>query len=56
MSAITGIFYRDGPDVTQELIKSMNDQLDHRGPNGSSFYCDGPVAFGHQMLWTTPDR
>lgn len=55
MSAITGIFYRDRRKVEQELIKKMNNRLSHRGPDGSAVYCDGPVALGHQMLWTTPE-
>lgn len=55
MSAITGIFYRDGRKVDPKLIKKMNDRLSHRGPDGSAVWCDGSVAFGHQMLWTTPE-
>ena len=55
MSAITGIFYRDGRKVGPELIKKMNDKLSHRGPDGSAVWCEGPVALGHQMLWTTPE-
>jgi len=55
MSAITGIFYRDGRKVDPELIKKMNDRLSHRGPDGSDTWCEGSVALGHQMLWTTPE-
>jgi len=55
MSAITGIFYRDGKTVKPELIKKMNDKLSHRGPDGSAIYCEGSIALGHQMLWTTPE-
>ena len=33
----------------------MNDRLSHRGPDGSNTWCEGPVAFGHQMLMTTPE-
>ena len=55
MSAITGIFYRDGRKVGPELIKKMNDRLSHRGPDGSAVWCEGPIALGHQMLWTTPE-
>lgn len=55
MSAITGIFRRDGKDVDPALIKKMNDKLGHRGPDGSKTWCEGPVAFGHQMLHTTPE-
>jgi asparagine synthase (glutamine-hydrolysing) len=55
MSAITGIFYRDGRSVEEEQIKKMNDRLSHRGPDGSAIWCEGPVALGHQMLHTTPE-
>ena len=55
MSAITGIFYRDGRKVDPELIKKMNNKLSHRGADGSAVWCEGPVAMGHQMLWTTPE-
>jgi len=55
MSAITGIFYRNGRNVDPELIKKMNNRLSHRGPDGSAVYCEGPIALGQQMLWTTPE-
>ena len=55
MSAITGIFYRDGRKVDPEQMKKMNNRLSHRGPDGSAIWCDGPVGLGHQMLWTTPE-
>lgn len=55
MSAITGIFYRDGRKVDPELIKKMNNRLSHRGPDGAAVWCEESVAFGHQMLWTTPE-
>ena len=55
MSAITGIFYRDGRSVDPELIKKMNNKLSHRGPDGSSTWCEGSVALGHQMLFTTAE-
>ncbi len=55
MSAITGIFYRDGRNVDPQLIKKMNDILSHRGPDGSATWCEGPVGLGHQMLWTTQE-
>ena len=55
MSAITGIFYRNGRSVDPKLIKSMNHRLSHRGPDGSKVWCEGSIAFGHQMLNTTPE-
>ncbi|MFA0834609.1 MAG: lasso peptide isopeptide bond-forming cyclase [Methanobacterium formicicum] len=55
MSAITGIFYRDGRLVDTNQIKKMNDVLSHRGPDGADVWCEGSIALGHQMLWTTPE-
>jgi asparagine synthase (glutamine-hydrolysing) len=55
MSAITGIFNRNGLEVKPELMKKMNNRLSHRGLDGSGIYCNGPVAMGHQMLKTTPE-
>jgi asparagine synthase (glutamine-hydrolysing) len=55
MSGITGIFRRDGRDVDPSDIKKMNAKIAHRGPDGSKVWCEGPVAFGHQMLHTTPE-
>lgn len=55
MSGITGIFRRDGRDVDPDDIKKMNDKIAHRGPDGSRIWCEGPVAFGHQMLHTTQE-
>jgi len=55
MSAITGIFYRDGSPVSVDQIKKMNECISHRGPDGQRFWVEGPVALGHQMLYTTPE-
>lgn len=55
MSGITGIFRRDGQGIVTDEIKQMNDKLAHRGPDGSKIWCEGPVAFGHQMLHTTQE-
>ncbi len=55
MSAITGIFRRDGSSVNHAEIKNMNDNLSHRGRDGSKIWFEGPVALGHQMLHTTAE-
>lgn len=55
MSAITGIFLRNGDQVDYKSIQKMNDRLSHRGPDGSGVFVDGPVALGQQMLHTTPE-
>lgn len=54
MSAITGIFLKD-KSVDHELIKKMNDKLAYRGPDGADVWINGNIAFGHQMLHTTPE-
>jgi asparagine synthase (glutamine-hydrolysing) len=55
MSAITGIFYRNGRKIKKTLIKKMNDRLSHRGPDGSAIWYEENIALGHQMLQTTPE-
>ncbi len=55
MSAITGIFYRDGQHLNPEIIEKMNNTLSHRGPDRSNIWCKGSVALGHQMSYTTPE-
>lgn len=55
MSAIVGIFYRNGQTVDLGMIKTINNKLSHRGPDGSNVWCDNSVALGHQMLFTTPE-
>mgnify|MGYP000875659545 CR=1 FL=1 len=55
MSAITGLFFRDGRLAYSEEIKKMNDLLSHRGPDGSGLWYEGSIALGHQMMHTTPE-
>ncbi len=55
MSAITGIFYRNGKTVEYDQIKKVNNILSHRGPDGSKIWNEGSMALGHQMLYTTPE-
>ena len=55
MSAISGIFYRDGKSVKFEEINKLNDTMSHRGPDNSSIWVDHSVAFGHQMMCTTKE-
>ena len=55
MSAISGIYYMDGRSIDPNLIKNMNEALSHRGPDGFDISVYETVAFGHQMLQTTPE-
>ncbi len=55
MSAIVGIFNRNGHSVSKDQIEEMNNTLSHRGPDGSEVWFEDPVGLGHQMLYTTPE-
>lgn len=55
MSAIVGIYHRDGASVDCTVLQRLTDTLAHRGPDGRGVEEMGPVGFGHLMLWTTPE-
>ena len=55
MSAILGIFYLDGKPVQPQLLEEMSGILSHRGSDSTGIWNNGPVGFGHRMLWTTPE-
>lgn len=55
MSAIVGVYYRNGRPVSEGSVQDMLAKLSHRGPDGAGGWSDGPAALGHLMLWTTPE-
>ena len=55
MSAIAGLYLRDGRPVERGTLESMTTRLAHRGPDGSGVWSGGPVGLGHRLLWTTPE-
>lgn len=55
MSAIAGIFYRDGMPVDRASLEGMRDALSHRGPDGSGVWRHGATGLVNQMMWTTPE-
>ena len=55
MSAIFGIYHRDGQPVQREILVRMAKILDHRGTDGSGLWCAGSVGLGHRLLWSTPE-
>ena len=55
MSAVAGIYHRDGQPVDKTRCESMLESLDHRGPDGTGVWNSGRVGLGHCMLWTTPE-
>jgi asparagine synthase (glutamine-hydrolysing) len=55
MSGIVGIVHLDTvPIETQDIVKALK-TIAHRGPDGYGVFADGPIGFGHRMLWTTPE-
>lgn len=55
MSAIVGIYRRDGQSVDQVELDRMLFALAHRGPDGSHAWRDEAIGLGHQMLHTTSE-
>ncbi|ADZ09096.1 asparagine synthase [Methanobacterium lacus] len=55
MSAITGIFNRNGKNIKLSQFQKMNSKLSHRGRGNSKNWIEGNMALGHQMLWTTKE-
>ncbi len=55
MSAIVGIYHREGRQIERADLDRMVEAVAHRGPDGAEVWCDGSVGLGHRMLWTTPE-
>jgi asparagine synthase (glutamine-hydrolysing) len=55
MSAIVGIYWRDGRPVEPAHVERMTLSLAHRGPDAAGVWTNGSVGLGHRMLWTTPE-
>ena len=53
MSAITGIYLRDGRPVDNECLSQMTRILAHRGGDGTGLWSEGWVGLGNQLLATT---
>jgi asparagine synthase (glutamine-hydrolysing) len=50
MCGIVGVRRFDGQPVTEELLRRMTAQLEHRGPDGEGYWSQGPIGFGHRRL------
>jgi len=55
MSAIVGIYWRDGRPVDPAHIERMTQSLAHRGQDATGAWTNGSIGLGHRMLWTTPE-
>ncbi|MGP0068851.1 MAG: asparagine synthase (glutamine-hydrolyzing) [Isosphaeraceae bacterium] len=50
MCGIAGFIRREGQGADRSIVERMTATLSHRGPDGSGYYCKGPVALGHRRL------
>jgi asparagine synthase (glutamine-hydrolysing) len=55
MSAIVGIFNKNGRTVEISVLERMLHTLNHRGPDASHIWQRECIGLGHCMLWTTPE-
>ena len=50
MCGIAGILCRDGVPADPQLVRRMLAPIQHRGPDESGVYVDGPLGLGHARL------
>jgi asparagine synthase (glutamine-hydrolysing) len=50
MCGICGVLHFDGQTPSIEVLSSMTEVLQHRGPDGSGLHIQGPVGLGHRRL------
>ncbi|MDQ3928845.1 MAG: asparagine synthetase B, partial [Chloroflexota bacterium] len=50
MCGIAGIFNRHGTPPNMDVLRSMTQQIAHRGPDGDGFFTEGGVALAHRAL------
>ena len=55
MSAIFGILDLENRAIDANWIKSMQEDLIHRGPNGQRLYQEHSLVLGHMLLQVTPE-
>ncbi len=55
MSAIFGILDVAGRPLDDDWIKSMQQDMAHRGPDGQGLYREESVVLGHLLLQVTPE-
>ena len=55
MSAIAGLFQRDGVPIAPGAVETMLRPLVHRGADAKGVWRERNVALGNRLLWTTPE-
>jgi asparagine synthase (glutamine-hydrolysing) len=56
VSGLVGFWNIDGEAADSALFSRLIASVRHRGPDGAGEHVDGPVAFGCQHLWVTPEE
>ncbi|MEI6291562.1 MAG: asparagine synthetase B, partial [Chloroflexota bacterium] len=55
MSGIFGIFQRDAEPATSNSLQTMQAEMTHWGPDGSSIMLKGIAGLGQSRLISTPE-
>lgn len=55
MSSFFGVLNRDKKTVRSNTIQAMDEALSYWVPDGSGIWSESFVAFGHRILWNTPE-
>ena len=55
MSAVVGLFHRDGRPVEAETVRRMVATMPYRSPDGTAVWTGGPAGLGHGALHATPE-
>ena len=50
MCGISGIVNKKDQEVDRDILKNMNDSIEHRGPDGEGMFFGKNFAFGHRRL------
>lgn len=50
MCGICGIIHFSGKPVTSELLRAMNERLQHRGPDGDGYFLDANIGLAMRRL------
>lgn len=55
MSAIFGVFNKDGSPVNPQWLEAMDQAMARLGPDGSDIWCKGACGLGQRLLYNTPE-
>lgn len=53
MSALVGLYFRDGKPVAPDRLDAMLESMEHRGSDSMGTWHRESVGLGQRMLWTT---